>query len=396
MDDYEPLAPKTIVNRAFISIFFTNLAMNFGQSMSNTLLAKYADFLGAPATLVGLLMSLFTITSLLFKIISAPAMDTYNKKNLVLLANCILAASFFGFSASKTVHWLMVFRLLQGAGQAFSNVCCLAMVSEAIPKEKYAAGIGYFSLAQVAAQALGPTVGLWLVGLYGYSTAYIVSGIVMIMAVLSATLIRLPFQRRKKLHISLSNVIAEEALIPAFVIMFLYMGFSAISSFLVVYAGKQEVQGNIGLFFMVYALAMLLTRPGMGRLTDRFGLVRVSVPAICLTILSFFLISFAGTLPVFLLAAFLNACGFGACVPSIQSLCMKCVRPERRGAGSSTNFIGMDVGTLIGPIIAGWIAETMGYPSMWRLITLSQFFAIAILVIFRKKVGAVEENFQNR
>jgi MFS family permease len=134
----------------------------------------------------------------------------------------------------------------------------------------------------------------------------------------------------------------------------------------------------------------------MGRLTDRFGLVRVSVPAICLTILSFFLIIFAGTLPVFLLAAFLNACGFGACVPSIQSLCMKCVRPERRGAGSSTNFIGMDVGTLIGPIIAGWIAETMGYPSMWRLITLSQFFAIAILVIFRKKVGAVEENFQNR
>jgi MFS family permease len=155
---------QTIVNRAFISIFFTNLAMNFGQSMSNTLLAKYADFLGAPATLVGLLMSLFTITSLLFKIISAPAMDTYNKKNLVLLANCILAASFFGFSASKTVHWLMVFRLLQGAGRLFPTSAAWRWSPKQSQRKSMRPASEFFSLAQVAAQALGPTVGLWLVG----------------------------------------------------------------------------------------------------------------------------------------------------------------------------------------------------------------------------------------
>lgn len=312
-----------------------------------------------------------------------------------MLAACIMAVSYFGFSASKTVPWLMAFRLVQGAGQAFSNVCCLAMVSEAIPKEKYVTGIGYFSLAQVIAQALGPTAGLWLVGPYGYSATFVISGTVMIMAFLSAMLIRIPFKRNGRLRITLSSVVAKEALIPSFVMMFLYMGFAVINSFLVVYAGKLQIRGNIGLFFTVYALTMLLTRPILGRLTDRFGLVRVSVPAICLTILSFLLISYAGTLPVFLLAAFLNACGFGACAPSIQSLCMKCVLPERRGAGSSTNFIGMDIGTLIGPIIAGWIAEALGYPAMWRLMTVSLAAAIAILLIFRKKIGAVEEVFRS-
>jgi MFS family permease len=392
--EHESFTPTTIWNRVFLSIFFTNLAMNFGQSTSNTLLSKYADFLGAPATMVGLLMSMFTITAILFKIVSAPAMDTYNKRNLVMLATCVLAVSFFGYGASRTMSWLMVFRLVQGAGQAFANVCCLAMVSEAIPKEKYATGIGYFSLAQVIAQALGPTVGLWLLGLYGYSTTFIISGAIMVAAFLSTMLIRIPFTRTKKLHISLSNVIAKEALIPSAVMMFLYVGFAVINSFLVVYAGKLQVQGNIGLFFTVYALTMLLTRPVLGKLTDRFGLVRVSVPAICLTIVSFFLISAARTLPMFLLAAFLNACGFGACTPSIQSLSMKCVRPERRGAGSSTNFIGMDVGTLIGPVIAGWLAEAIHYPAMWRLITVSQMLAVAILIIFRKKIGMVEEDFR--
>jgi len=39
--------------------------MNLGQQMSNSLLAKYADFIGAPATQIGMLMSMFAVTALL-------------------------------------------------------------------------------------------------------------------------------------------------------------------------------------------------------------------------------------------------------------------------------------------------------------------------------------------
>ncbi len=156
-------------------------------------------------------------------------MDTYNKKNLVMLAACIMAVSYFGFSASKTVPWLMAFRLVQGAGQAFSNVCCLAMVSEAIPKEKYVTGIGYFSLAQVIARPWARQPALGLVGPYGYSATFVHqrdrddNG---------------PFYRyadegsvqaERQGCASLSIVVAKEALIPSFVMMFLYMGFAVIN-----------------------------------------------------------------------------------------------------------------------------------------------------------------------
>ena len=42
-----------IWNAAFISIFVANALMNLGQQMVNSLVAKYADYLGAAATLVG-------------------------------------------------------------------------------------------------------------------------------------------------------------------------------------------------------------------------------------------------------------------------------------------------------------------------------------------------------
>jgi len=389
----QPVQTK-IWNQVFISIFFANMAMNLGQNMSNSLLAKYADSLGAPASIIGILMSMFTITALLFKIVSAPAMDTYNRKYIVMIAMFILATSYFGFSISKTIPLLMVFRLVQGAGQAFANVCCLAMVADALPADKYGIGMGYYSLAQVVSQAMGPTIGLWLVSLLGYNMTYVINGCVMLCAVIVASRIKINFKRTKKLIITLNNIIAKEALLPAIVTLFLSIGFTVINSFLIVYAGKQGVTGNIGIFFTVYALTLLVTRPAVGKLTDKFGLVKVAIPAICFTALSFLIISVSNTLPMFILAAFVNAFGYGACQPAIQSLTMKCVTKERRGAGSSTNYYGMDLGTLIGPIAAGGLAQTLGYASMWRIMMIPLFIAMAIVIIFRKSISHIEENFR--
>ena len=46
-----------IWNAAFISIFVANALMNLGQQMVNSLVAKYADYLGAAATLVRIICS---------------------------------------------------------------------------------------------------------------------------------------------------------------------------------------------------------------------------------------------------------------------------------------------------------------------------------------------------
>ena len=389
-----PQGQTKIWNKMFISIFFTNMALNLGQQMSNSLLAKYADSLGAPAYQIGMLMSMFAITALLFKIVSAPAMDTYNRKYLVMGAMAIMATAYFGFSMSKTIPSLMVFRMLQGIGNAFANVCCLAMVAEALPKDKFGTGMGYYSLAQVVSQALGPTIGLTLVSLVGYNTTYAINGCVMLSAVVVAMQIKIDFKRTKKLKISLNNIIAKEALVPASVLFFMSMGFTTIGSFLIVFAGRQGVNSNIGLFFTVYALTLMFTRPTVGKLTDKYGLVKVAIPAIFFTGFSFFLISISTSLPMFLLAAFVNAFGYGACQPALQSLTMKSVTKERRGAGSSTNFVGMDLGTLVGPTLAGTSAQSFGYESMWRFMIIPLVIGISLVFIFRGRIASIEENFR--
>lgn len=386
--------PKKIWNRMFISIFFANMMLNLGQQMSNSLLAKYADALGAPASQVGMLMSMFALTALLFRFIAGPAMDAFNRRFLVMGAMGCMTVAYLGFASASAVNTLMMFRLIQGIGNAFANACCLAMVSDVLPKDKFNTGIGYYSCAQVVSQAIGPTVGLELVRWFGYNTTYLINAFIMVVAILVAAQVKLPPRISHKFKLRLHNMIAKEALVPAIITLFVGMGFTCISSFLIVYAVKRGVEDGIGLFFTIYALTMLVTRPAVGKLTERFGFVKVGIPSIFMTIVSIVFIGFSNRLWMFLFAAFINAFGYGAVQPALQTLCMKSVPQERRGSASSTNYIGMDTATLIGPTLAGIVAGKFGYTQiMWIVMAIPLVIGICITFFFRRNIKQIEDDF---
>ena len=141
---------------------------------------------------------------------------------------------------------------------------------------------------------------------------------------------------------------------------------------------------------------MLITRPAIGKLTDRYGVVKVSIPALLCNVLSFFIISYAHTIWSFLLAAFIAGCGYGACQPAIQALSMKAVPIERRGSASSTNFIGMDLGNFFGPAIGGFIAQFLGYHMMWRFMAIPFLVGMFVMFLNRSTFSQIEESFASK
>jgi len=407
LESQESTAPKSIWTIGFISIFITSLAMNMGMYMSNSILAVYANFLGATPTVVGFTMSTFAVSAIVFRFFSAPIMDTFNRKYVVMLATLVLAVAFFGFSISTSIPAVLGFRLVQGAGMAFGNACCLAIVAGMLPKEKYSSGIAYFSLGTVISGAIGPFVGLMLKDLVGFQMTYLINAGVLLVAVFFASRIKIDFKRTKKLKLSFSNFIAKEALVPTSVGLILSLGLSTVNSFLILFATSIQVE-NIGLFFTVSAITMLVTRPLVGKLIDRFGLVKVSVPALLCNFVAFLMISASTSIWLFLLAAFISAFGSGACQPAVQALAMKSVTNERRGAASSTNFIGLDLGSLFGPTIAGSIVQSSGevqinadesvpnYVPMWRIMSFIYIIGMLILIFFRRRIAKIEKDFDAR
>ena len=400
---WEP--PKTIWNPMFLSIFFANMALNMGQQMSNSLLSLYAKSLGSPADQIGQLMSMFAVTALIFRFISGPAMNAFNRRKLVGMAMSFMATAYLGFSFApkiapvvglEAITVLKCFRLLQGVGNAFGSACCLTIVSDTLPKDKFTTGMGYYSVAQVVAQAIGPTIGVSLRDLFGYNTTYIIIFCVMCVAIFTSTRVKLAPRKVVPFNLKLNNIIAKEALIPAAITFLVAMGFTSINAFMLVYAEERGIQGG-SLFFTVYALTLLATRPMIGKLTDRYGFVKVAVPSVFMTACSLALIGISTNVVMLLFAAFVNAFGYGAVQPMLQSLCMKAVPTERRGSASGTNYIGMDSATIIGPMVCGVVADTFGYtPIMWLVMTVPILLGMVAIFLLRKPIARIENQFQNK
>ena len=114
-----------------------------------------------------------------------------------------------------------------------------------------------------------------------------------------------------------------------------------------------------------------------------------------MTACSLAMIGFSANTVMLLLAAFINAFGYGAVQPMLQSLCMKSVPNERRGSASGTNYIGMDSATIIGPYVCGVVAKVFGYtPIMWVVMTIPIFAGMIATFVLRKPIGRIEQNFQ--
>ena len=382
----------TIWTKSFIALFITNMFFNMGMLMSGALLAVYADSIGASPSAIGMLVGGYAVSSILLRPVAAPIIDSYNRKRLVILSCLVLAASFLGFGASGSIRALLFFRLLQGCGLVFGNACCLVIVSDMLPREKYSSGIGSFSLAQATSQAVGPYVGLWLLDMSGYKMTFVISAVIMLLAALLASRVSVGAVEARKFRLAASNVISKEALLPASMVMIMNVGASA-TQFLVVFASGYGLRSRIGLYFLISAGVMFATRPLIGRLTDRFGAVYVCVPAFIVSVVSYYIISVSVTMTGFVIAAVIAAFGQGACLPAMQALSMKAVPRERRGVASSTNYIGFDLGYLIGPTLAGYAAQSYGYVTMWHVMGAPFLIGVFMLVCFRKRIGAIERTF---
>ncbi len=385
---------ETIWNPVFISVFIANICQQMGQQMMNTLIPKYADSLGAPAALVGFVSSSFAITALVIRPFSGPAFDSFSKRKLLIAAQLCVFAAYLGYGISDSIEMVIACRLLHGVGAGCCTPLFLAMASNSLPDRLLGSGIGIFSLGQAIAQAIGPTIGLSMSEAIGYNNSFFVGSVIMAFACVLSFMIKEAPTKRLKYKISFDRIVAKGAIKPSIVMFFLGMSYACIASFLAIY-GEERGVGEIGLFFTAYAGTMLITRPLCGKLIDKYGFDKVLIPGIVCFTVSFVLIGLSKSLTGFIIAGVVGACGYGVCQPTIQSLCMRCTPKIQRGAAGNTNYIGMDCGMLCGPLVAGFVVDSLmptvenaasAYSTMYFVMTIPMIIALVYFLLVKGKI----------
>lgn len=386
---------ETIWNKKFINIFVISFIISMGQFMMNTLIPKYAYQLGATAAVVGVVSGMFAVTALMIRPVAGPAMDYFSKSRMLSLAVGLITIAFICYGFANSIAVMMAARLIHGVGIGVAVPLCLAMASNALPSGKMASGIGVYTLGSAVATAVGPSLGLKLSAIAGYhNTFFMVAGLLGVCLILTLRLKTAMPERTERFKISLSKVIVPEVIIPTVIMFFLTVAFSCINYFIAIYGGIRGV-ADIGLFFTAYAACLIISRPISGKIADRYGIDKTVIPGILLFGVSFLIISYSNSLPMFLLAGAVCAFGYGICAPAIQTLCMQLVSKERRGAAGNMNFIGIDLAYLTGPALAGLLitgiqtssgSEIAGYEAMYRIMIIPIAAALVIFILNKKKM----------
>lgn len=102
------------------------------------------------------------------------------------------------------------------------------------------------------------------------------------------------------------------------------------------------------IFFVLYALTIVVTRPWVGRAFDQLGANILIYPGFLLYGIGIIILSLATTPWWIIASAPIIGLGYGAISPAFQTLGVQAAAPERAGAANATYFLSLDIGVGLG------------------------------------------------
>lgn len=376
INNKEPLWTKD-----FILIFISNFLLFLGFYLLLSTLPFYIFEKGGDNADVGLVTAVLIISAILIRPISGIALETVNKKMFLSIGILICIIAIGSFNWANLVLYIMVIRFFHGFGWGISTTTYGTIAADLMPKSRRGEGMGFFTLAGTIAMSLGPPLGIYLVNNKGFFNLFLAATVSSILALILLLFTLVPevkeTQVKKEKESVISRLIEKNALIPSLLALLLGFTYGGITSFITLF-GKEVGIENVGWFFTINAIFMLVVRFFSGKIYDKKGHIWVILPGAILTFLGVIVLSYVKTTSTLIMAAIIYGLGFGSVQPSLQTWALNRSIPSRRGAANATFYSAFDLGIGGGSIILSFVAERLNYAKMYRISSI----AILIFIIF--------------
>jgi MFS family permease len=371
----------------FVLATLANFANAFGIQMLVATMPVYVINLGGTQTDAGLVSGSLAFAALLFRPFMGWLTDAWRRRPLVLIGTSCYGLASLVYLMAGSIPFLLLGRFVNGFGLSCYTTASGAYLADIAPLRRRAEAMGLFSAAQAVGIVIGPFVGFVVIGASGFPTLFLFSAGLAFMAFfisLFARERRQPWEIKRRPWSPRTGIVAIEALPVAWIVLCMGMGLGSISAFISIFAQSRNFQ-NPGFYFMVQAIALLVCRAFIGRLTDRYGRAVIIVPGIILMAMALAVLPMAHTFLHFVISAALFGMGFGSAQPAAMALLIDRVRPEQRGLATSTYFTGFDVGISIGSLLLGVVSQHLGFGVMWPISAVCTLLGLAGFLADRRQ-----------
>jgi len=300
----------------------------------------------------GLIIALFTITAALARPFSGKMADISGRKSTMYVGTLVAILVTFLYPISGSVTFFLMLRFFHGFSTGFLPTGATAMVTDILPVYKRGQGMGVFgtaiSLGIGVGQFLGSPIAQWL----NLNGLFLISGLLAFGALLIIATVKethpSPVNITWETFIIRKSDIFEKRVFPAAVVMFLTVTCTGL-----VFVVTPDMSGYLGIankgwYFVYYVVSTIIVRLLAGKLSDRIGRRQALLIGITFLMLAMVLTGYSKGEFTYTVASFIFGVATGINSPTLFAWTADLSPVHRRGIGSGTLFIALELGILFG------------------------------------------------
>jgi MFS transporter, DHA1 family, multidrug resistance protein len=366
--DKVPRAPlprdiKVLIAAAFV------IALGYG--IVAPVLPQFAASFDVGVAAASIIVSVFAFMRLVFAPAGGALVGKWGERRVYLIGLLIVAVSTGACALAQDYWQLLLFRGLGGAGSTMFTVSATALILRLAPPNSRGRVSGAYASTFLLGGILGPVAGGLLAG-FGLRMPFIVYAVALVIAAaVVAVMLKKPSAGTGEdvavpEPMALREALADPGYRAAIVSSFAngWATFGVRMALIPLFAAAVLGAGpeTAGLALAVFAVGNALALTFSGRLSDSAGRRPLVIAGLVVAGLSIAAIGFTESVPLFVAASVTAGFGSGLLGPAQQAAVADIIGNDRSGGKVLAAFqMATDAGAILGPVLAGALADRLGY-----------------------------------
>lgn len=372
-------------NANYNKVMTANFTLFFAFYLLTPLLPLYlSETFHATKDLIGIVLSGYTVTALLFRPFSGYVVDSFPRKKVLMVCFFLFFLLFGGYLAAGSFVFFALVRTLHGGPFGALTVANSTVAIDVLPSSRRTEGIGYYGLSNNLAMAIAPSIGVFI---YKYThnfdilfwMAFIIAGLGMLVD----STVKVPHREiiREKKKLSLDRFFLVRGwLLGANIVMFSFC-YGVLSNYLAIYSKEiLGITGGTGTYFMLLATGLVVSRIQGSKALRNGKLTQNATQGIFLSCIGYILFVAVPTEVGYYLSALLIGLGNGHLFPAMQNMFINIAGNNERGTANSTLLTSWDFGIGVGVVFGGVIAEHFGYTAAFATVAALHVIGVLLFV----------------
>jgi len=381
---------KRLWNPNYLKVLTANFMLFFAFYLLTPLLPIYlAEQFGAGKDTIGLVLSGYTIASLIIRPLSGYIVDSFDRRKVLLTCFVLFFALFAGYIVASTLLMFAIVRTLHGAPYGALTVANSTVAIDVLPAERRNEGVGYYGLSNNLAMAIAPVAGIWTHEQTGSFQLLFWIALAMAGVGLAVdTTVKIPKREllKNKRALSLDRFFLTRAWLMAVNIALFGFCFGVLSNYLAIYS-RQElgITGGTGIYFMLLSIGLFVSRLQGAKALREGRLTHNAAEGVIISLIGY-VIFVAIPHPVcYYLSAMLIGLGNGHMYPAFLNMFINVAQHSERGTANSSILTSWDVGMGLGILLGGIVSEHCGYVAAFWMVAADNAIGVALFFLATRK-----------